>query len=58
MKLNTEVDSRETGDLVTPYLNGGLFEAKENDFADELLEFPEGFFVRLYNHFNEFNFSI
>ncbi len=55
--LNTEVDSRETGDLVTPYLNGGLFEAKENDFADELLEFPEGFFVRLYNHFNEFNFT-
>ncbi|WP_373470610.1 Eco57I restriction-modification methylase domain-containing protein [Carnobacterium alterfunditum] len=55
--LNTEVGSRTSGDLLTPYLNGGLFEAKENDFIDEMIEFPEGFFTRLYNHFDEFNFT-
>lgn len=55
--LNTEVESRASGDLLTPYLNGGLFEAKENDFVDETIEFPEGYFTRLYNHFDEFNFT-
>ena len=45
-------------DQKTPYLNGGLFEPHENDwFKDETLTFPEGFFVNLYNHFNEFNFT-
>ena len=55
--LNTEVSDRKSGDLVTPYLNGGLFEAKENDFAAETLKLPEGFFFRLYEHFDEFNFT-
>ncbi|MFB5416652.1 Eco57I restriction-modification methylase domain-containing protein [Enterococcus avium] len=55
--LNTDVESRTSGDLLTPYLNGGLFEAKENDFVDETIEFPEGYFTRLYNHFDEFNFT-
>ncbi|MDK4439665.1 class I SAM-dependent DNA methyltransferase [Enterococcus faecium] len=55
--LNTEIGDRTRGDLVTPYLNGGLFEAKENDFANEVLEFPEDFFTRLFNHFDEFNFT-
>ena len=55
--LNTEVTSRTSGDLLTPYLNGGLFEAKENDFTVELLEFPDSFFKRLYDHFDEFNFT-
>ena len=55
--LNIEIGDRTSGDLVTPYLNGGLFEAKENDFANEVLEFPDGFFTRLFNHFDEFNFT-
>ncbi|MWO10805.1 type II restriction endonuclease, partial [Escherichia coli] len=55
--LNTEIGDRTSGDLVTPYLNGGLFEAKENDFANEVLEFPVDFFTRLFNHFDEFNFT-
>lgn len=55
--LNKEVSTRTSIDLVTPYLNGGLFEAKDNDFLDELLEFPNGFFKRLYDHFDEFNFT-
>ena len=45
-------------DQKTPYLNGGLFEPHENDwFQDEKLTFPEGFFVNLYSHFEEFNFT-
>lgn len=55
--LNTEISNRENGDLLTPYLNGGLFEAKDNDFYDEILSFPDNFFSRLYSHFNEFNFT-
>lgn len=45
-------------DEKTPYLNGGLFEPHENDwYKDESLTFPEGFFISLYNHFEEFNFT-
>ena len=55
--LNTEVGDRKNSDIITPYLNGGLFEAKENDFANEFLEFPKDFFTRLFNHFSEFNFT-
>lgn len=55
--LNTEVSERQSGDLMTPYLNGGLFAPKENDFVSEILKFPDNFFQRLYNHFNEFNFT-
>ncbi|CAG7914794.1 Modification methylase PaeR7I [Mammaliicoccus sciuri] len=55
--LNTEISNRKNGDLLTPYLNGGLFEAKENDFANENLNFPDDFFTRLYAHFDEFNFT-
>jgi len=39
-------------------LNGGLFEPHENDwFMDAGLTLPEGYFVNLYNHFEEFNFT-
>lgn len=55
--LNTEISNRANGDLLTPYLNGGLFEAKDNDFYDEVLNFPDNFFSRLYSHFDEFNFT-
>ena len=45
-------------DQKTPYLNGGLFEPHENDwFKDDNLTLPEGFFVNLYSHFEEFNFT-
>ncbi len=45
-------------DQKTPYLNGGLFEPHENDwFKDDSLTLPEGYFVNLYNHFEEFNFT-
>lgn len=45
-------------DLVTPYLNGGLFEAHENDhFGTSVLNFPDGFFRRLFEHFDSYNFT-
>ena len=55
--LNTEIEDRQHSDSVTPYLNGGLFEPKENDFVNDRLEFPKNFFDRLYGHFDEFNFT-
>lgn len=45
-------------DLVTPYLNGGLFEAHENDhFSSSVLNFPDGYFSRLFEHFDSYNFT-
>lgn len=45
-------------DQKTPYLNGGLFEPHENDwFNDADLTLPEGYFITLFNHFEEFNFT-
>lgn len=45
-------------DLRTPYLNGGLFEAHENDFFQRnLLYFPDGYFKRLFEHFDSYNFT-
>jgi Eco57I restriction-modification methylase/TaqI-like C-terminal specificity domain len=57
--LNTPQGDREKShpDQKTPYLNGGLFEAQPDDWRDEVLSFPAGFFVRLYEHFGEFNFT-
>lgn len=50
-------DRNKDGDLKTPYLNGGLFEAHENDWSDRTVSFPEGWFVTLYEHLNMFNFT-
>jgi type I restriction-modification system DNA methylase subunit len=45
-------------DLKTPYLNGGLFDIHENDyFNTSILDFPSGYFVRLYEHFDSYNFT-
>lgn len=55
--LNTDVSDRIHSDYLTPYLNGGLFEPKENDFADEMISFPEDYFKQLFDKFNEFNFT-
>lgn len=55
--LNTDVSDRTHPDYLTPYLNGGLFEPKENDFADEMISFPEDYFKQLFDKFNEFNFT-
>jgi len=55
--LNTPVSERKTDDKKTPYLNGGLFDAHSNDWINENINFPKGWFVRLYEHFNNFNFT-
>lgn len=57
--LNTPQNERERShpDQKTPYLNGGLFEAQPDDWRGSNVPFPQGFFVRLYEHFGEFNFT-
>lgn len=57
--LNTPQPERERShpDQKTPYLNGGLFEAQPDDWRGTGVSFPQGFFVRLYDHFGEFNFT-
>jgi methylase of polypeptide subunit release factors len=57
--LNTPQNERERShpDQKTPYLNGGLFEAQPDDWRGSNIPFPQGFFVRLYEHFDEFNFT-
>ncbi|MCF8783414.1 Eco57I restriction-modification methylase domain-containing protein [Rhodococcus ruber] len=56
--LNTPVKERmSVRDVDTPYLNGGLFEYHANDWSGETVRFPEGFFTRLYEHFDRFNFT-
>ena len=45
-------------DLKTPYLNGGLFDPHENDFfQNDILSFPDGYFKRLFEHFDSYNFT-
>ena len=65
--LNTPIDARikRTSannllgfDDVTPYLNGGLFAPQLGDwYGDSSLTFPDGFFERLYKHFENYNFT-
>lgn len=50
--------TRVVTDLKTPYLNGGLFESHESDhFATSLVTFPDGYFQRLFEHFDSYNFT-
>lgn len=61
--LNTPLGERESVngsnlDLETPYLNGGLFSPRVDDWVeDEALTFPASFFSRLFDHFDKFNFT-
>ncbi|WP_296632486.1 DNA methyltransferase [Rhodoluna sp.] len=60
--LNTPVENRANQggiiDLDTPYLNGGLFSPREDDWvADTSVTFPAFYFTRLYAHFSQFNFT-
>lgn len=58
--LNTPISERNVTiqDDKTPYLNGGLFDIKDNDFYNQSISFPENYFERLYAHFNKFNFTV
>ena len=44
-------------DLETPYLNGGLFSPRVDDWVGESTSFPNEYFTRLYEHFSNFNFT-
>jgi len=57
--LNTPLEERGFGiDDKTPFLNGGLFEAKENDLAGRgELSFPSDYFDRFYLFLNRYNFT-
>jgi hypothetical protein len=50
-------ERRSVTDTDTPYLNGGLFEMRANDWPGEKVNFPDGYFMRLYEHFDRFNFT-
>ncbi|MHA1168218.1 MAG: DNA methyltransferase, partial [Candidatus Hodarchaeales archaeon] len=50
--FNTNVDFK------TPFLNGGLFEIRENDkYGDPSLVFPADFFDRFYTFLRHYNFT-
>lgn len=60
--LNTPVATRDNNaaliqDDFTPYLNGGLFAEKPDDWVGEVVDFPDSYFARLYEHFSNFNFT-
>ena len=55
--LNTPVYARKNSDLNTPYLNGGLFDAHNNDWQFEETSFPATYFTDLFNHLNKYNFT-
>jgi hypothetical protein len=60
--LNTPVEERVASskivDRETPYLNGGLFAPREDDWlGDGSITFPSFYFSRLYTHFSQFNFT-
>ena len=55
--LNTPINQRKSVDIKTPYLNGGLFDAHDNDWADTIVFFPKFWFESLFQHFNKFNFT-
>ena len=55
--LNTPIYARKNGDLNTPYLNGGLFDAHDNDWQFEETSFPATYFADLFDHLNKYNFT-
>jgi hypothetical protein len=57
--FNTPIDDRQVGsDDKTPFLNGGLFEIKENDkYQDDKLTFPTDYFTRLFEFLKHYNFT-
>jgi hypothetical protein len=57
--FNTQIEERgKAADKTTPFLNGGLFEAKENDRLGDIdLTFPKDYFDRLYKFLKHYNFT-
>lgn len=56
--LNVPVAERTADDTKTPYLNGGLFEAKPGDlYKENTLVFPKNYFADLYSFLKSYNFT-
>jgi hypothetical protein len=56
--LNTPIQDREYKDDVTPFLNGGLFEARETDlYKNSKLSFPKNYFDDLFDFLSSYNFT-
>lgn len=56
--LNTPIDERDFKDDLTPFLNGGLFEARTNDlYKDPKLNFPKNYFDDLFEFLSTYNFT-
>ncbi len=56
--LNTPIADREYKDDVTPFLNGGLFEARDTDlYRNSKLSFPKYYFNDLFDFLNGYNFT-
>lgn len=56
--LNTPIGDREFNDGATPFLNGGLFEARKNDLCnDSRLSFPKNYFDDLFEFLSSYNFT-
>jgi hypothetical protein len=56
--LNKPFLERNNSDIITPYLNGGLFEEKPDDLVNQpSLSFPKNFFDVFFNFLNSYNFT-
>jgi len=57
--FSTPIEERDFGvDDKTPFLNGGLFEVKDNDkFGDPNLVFPGDYFDRFFQFLRHYNFT-
>jgi len=56
--LNTPIPDREYKDEVTPFLNGGLFEARDTDlYKSEKITFPKNYFDDLFGFLSAYNFT-
>lgn len=55
--LNDPSSENEENELRFPYLNGGLFD-KSQDFQYDKLALPSSIFDRLFNTFNNYNFTV
>lgn len=55
--LNNPMSEDENQNLRFPYLNGGLFD-KSQDFQYDKLALPSSIFDKLFENFNNFNFTV
>jgi type I restriction-modification system DNA methylase subunit len=56
--LNKPVNERNSSDVSTPYLNGGLFEEKAEDLVrNSKLNFPKNYFDDFFSFLDSYNFT-